>query len=166
MRRRLDPLTQALPYDKSVRTRVANMATVEVELAEADGERTGSAATGDAIPAPVWQRRYPITLGLIAGFVVLGALVIARPSRTETPRPVMRFDLAITQAPSESNNTVAVSPDGMRIAYVAGTNDGAIPRRRGGRAATGRETEIRDASPPCPCSRPTVRRWRSSSKAS
>ncbi len=41
----LDPLTQALPYDKSVRTRVANMATVEVELAEADGERTGSAAT-------------------------------------------------------------------------------------------------------------------------
>ncbi len=76
-------------------------------------------ATEAVVPQP---SRLPWVLVGAALLVAAGAWVVPSLLGTETAPPVMRFELDVTEglAPAVSGASIVLSPDGQRVAYLAG----------------------------------------------
>ena len=118
--------TLELCLEKDERKRIADMRDVRLGLA-------GAFAPTAAMPArqPLWRRALPFAATLVVGLLLasayfLGSRAPAVPAAAAAPAPVTRFVItppATAPLVSQYGVDLAISPDGRRIAYVAGKPD-------------------------------------------
>jgi eukaryotic-like serine/threonine-protein kinase len=107
--------------EKDYRKRIGDISTARFLIDE-----SSIAAPSDGVPtarvaaAPFWTRAIPVvTTAIVTAAMVGGFAWRARPSLP--PKPVARFQLALADGQRFTNTgrpVVAISPDGMQIAYV------------------------------------------------
>jgi serine/threonine-protein kinase len=109
--------------DRDVRSRLSNMAMVRLELRDAETEPRDDVATvvGSPRRGSALYRLSPYAMMLVIAVVGVAEVWRAR-TRTDTPRPILRFSYELpdqSQLAGFNGNPVAISPDGSRIVYVA-----------------------------------------------
>jgi serine/threonine protein kinase len=93
----------------------------EIETIAADPHGGSAIMAGGAPPQPLWQRAVPVLLAAIAASALTGIVVWnLRPSTSPSAVTRFRFTLPDDQQFTNSGrNTVAISPDGTQVVYVA-----------------------------------------------
>jgi Tol biopolymer transport system component len=97
--------------------RLHHIADARLEIAEAF---TASREELLARPRPAWTRALPWALAAVAMVIAAFALWATGASRRSEPAPVRRLELTLPPSVEmfTSNRTVAVSPEGARVAFV------------------------------------------------
>jgi eukaryotic-like serine/threonine-protein kinase len=110
--------------EKDVRARLSDMAMVRVELRDAETEPRGDAPVASVVapPRPSALHRVAPYAAVIATALVTGLAVWRVRQPADAPRPLARFSIDLPeqmQLSSTGRDTVAISPDGTRMVYVA-----------------------------------------------
>jgi Tol biopolymer transport system component len=110
-------LRRCLEKDRKQRLDSAAAARLEIE----EALTAPSAVEGAAVPAPSSASRGRLAwmVAAAAVLVVAAAAVWQQRHATRAPRPVTRFEIAVPQ--TDSPTSLALSPDGRQLAYVATT---------------------------------------------
>ena len=109
-------LRRCLEKDRKQRLDSAAAARLEIE----EALTAPSAVEGAAVPAPSSASRGRLAWMVAAAAVlVVGATVWQQRQATTVSRPVTRFEIAVPQ--TDSPTSLALSPDGRQLAYVATT---------------------------------------------
>ncbi len=141
-----DLLRRCLTRDVKKRTRDigdARIAIDEIMTSAADGAVAGVAEAGRSVAPPVSSRRqmlpWAVAATLGAGLVAVLGLWAPWRARSPLDRPLLRLDVdlgADVSLPASSGSlrgggasSVAISPDGGRLAYVSGTPEKLFIRR-------------------------------------
>ena len=104
--------------EKDPKQRLDSAAAARLEIEEA--LTAPSAVEGAAVPAPSSASRGRLAWMVAAAAVlVVGATVWQQRQATTVSRPVTRFEIAVPQ--TDSPTSLALSPDGRQLAYVATT---------------------------------------------
>ena len=118
----------------------ARIALEQIIAGAPDDVSTPASVTAAVVPA--WRRALPWTIAG-AALIVAGVLLLWAPWRAEKPvdRPLVRLDVDLgadvsLPAPSIGGSSVAISPDGTRLAYVSGTPVKLFTRRLDQQKAT------------------------------
>jgi serine/threonine protein kinase/Tol biopolymer transport system component len=125
-------LARCLERDPRMRLRDIGEARVEIDKAIADvrDDASGAIRTNPESripnPVPVWRRALPWAIAAAA--IAAASTALWAPWRAEKPpdRPLVRLDVDLGDdvslpAPTGAGSSVAISPDGTRLAYVSGT---------------------------------------------
>jgi serine/threonine-protein kinase len=88
---------------------------------EAPAQPAGAATPSAAVPRPLWKRAVPVVVAAVVASAIVGAAawMLWPPAPSS---PVTRFALALgegQQITIVNNQTLAISPDGTHLAYVA-----------------------------------------------
>jgi hypothetical protein len=115
-------LRRCLEKDRKQRLDSAAAARLEIE----EALTAPSAVEGAAVPAAssASRGRLPWMVAAAAVLVVAAAAVWQQRHATTAPRPVTRFEIAVPQ--TDSPTSLALSPDGRQLAYVAGRGCGCV----------------------------------------
>jgi serine/threonine-protein kinase len=111
--------------EKDRKERVPDIAVARLEIKEALAMPAGSGAAAAGAPAiqprPLWRRALPVVAAAVVAGAIVGAAAWAlRPSPPSSP--VTRFTFALgegQQFTAVNTQSLAVSPDGTRLVYVA-----------------------------------------------
>ena len=112
---------------KDPKTRMRDIGEARLQLDEissgASEETHAAAAAPPVAPRPLWKRARPVAVAaVVAGGIVGAAAWASRPSSPTAP--VTRFALTLgegQQFTAVASQSLALSPDGARLAYVANT---------------------------------------------
>jgi serine/threonine-protein kinase len=110
-----------LCLQKNPKNRRSDATDVRLDIEQIEQEPgTPAAQAVEVVKAPLWSRAIPVVLALIVGGVITGAAIWKlRPAAT---LPVTRFTVTLPEGQNYTNtgrNTVAISPDGTQMVYVA-----------------------------------------------
>jgi eukaryotic-like serine/threonine-protein kinase len=110
--------------DKDRRTRIPDMAVVRFLLDEPVRMPDKAAATRGSVrpEAPRWRRALPWIVAAAGVVSALATVAAWRPWQAAAPAPLMRFPLVLRddqQFSRPGDLSLAISPDGSRMAYVA-----------------------------------------------
>ena len=111
-----------LCLERSPRQRLQHIGDARIDIADTRSHRgdESSSARGSAASSSRRAVQFAAVAGVLAVAVVSGWFVGSR-SNAKTAAPIVRFSVMPTGAPlPAAGRTVAISPDGSRLAYVAG----------------------------------------------
>jgi eukaryotic-like serine/threonine-protein kinase len=117
-------LARCLAKDRKQRMRdIGDVQLILNGAFEAPAQPAAAATPPVAVPRPLWKRAIPLAAAALVASAIVGAAVwTLRPPAPSSP--VTRFALALGEGQQftvTNNQILAVSPDGTRLVYVAGT---------------------------------------------
>jgi serine/threonine-protein kinase len=102
--------------ERDVRRRLQAIGEARIVLEDPDAARTGSSAT----PPPARSTARWVATAIAAGLALFAAGWLTRPETRSTDGSVKKVDLAIDALEATQGRVPVISPDGSRVAYIAG----------------------------------------------